>query len=193
MLELGWSYLSGLSLADIARPFMDDIVNSIQESTSIAVLDDDEIVYVAHIAPIRAMTINAPIGGRDPAYCTALGRVLLASLPDEEIDALINKSSLIARTDATVTEPEALRKVLLQVRENGYALVDHEFEDGLVALAVPVHDANGSVIAALNVATYSLRTGPEALRERHLPVLQSHVRMIEAEMRSAPLSNTASS
>ena len=183
ILELGYSYLSGLTFPEIAQPYMEELSARVQESTSAAVLDGDEIVYVANVAPRRVMTINVPIGGRDPAYCTSLGRVLLARSSDEEIDAYLKRVVLERLTDSTVTDPTELRKVLLQVRAQGYALLDQELEDGLGAIAVPVHDANGAVVAAMNVSAYTLRASPDVFLCEFLPALQETVMRLEEEVR----------
>lgn len=185
VLELGYAYLSGIELPEAAKPFMDELVEEVGESTSIAVRDDDDIVYVAHVAPQRVMTINVPIGGRDPLYCTALGRVLLAAEPAEEIDRYLESADLTAYTGATITNPAGLRKALATAEVDGYSLIEDELEDGLVALAVPLRDADGTVIAAMNVCSYSLRTSPEELVRRGLPLLQKAASAIEAEMRAA--------
>jgi IclR family transcriptional regulator, pca regulon regulatory protein len=185
VLELGYAYLSGFTLPEAAEPFMNDLVLKVQESTSIAVRDGSEIVYVAHAAPRRVMTINVPVGGRDPLYCTALGRVLLAAQSDEEIDSYLATVEFRAYTKATVTDPGQLRQALAQVRQDGYSLIEDELEDGLVALAVPLTDAAGSVIAAMNVCAYSLRTGPDGLRNDFLPLLRDAAAQIEHEMRAA--------
>lgn len=185
ILELGYAYLSGLTLPDVAQPFMEELSARVQESTSAAVLDGDEIVYVANVVPRRVMTINVPIGGRDPAYCTALGRVLLAARSDEDIDDYLGTVSLERCTDSTVTDPSELKGILRRVRSEGYALVDHELEDGLVAIAVPVHDTSGAVVAAMNVSAYSLRASPRVLEQEFLPPLKETVAAIEEEVRVA--------
>ncbi len=182
VLELGWSYLSGLSLAEIARPFMDELVAVAGESSSVAVLDGDEIVYVAHVAPSRLTTINVVLGGRDPAYCTALGRVLLAARRDDEVDDYLTRVRLEPRTASTLTDPAEIREALRVVRKQSAALVEDEIEDGLVAVAVPVHDATGTVIAAMNIATLSTRLTPEALERDQLPLLRACVEHIEREL-----------
>jgi IclR family pca regulon transcriptional regulator len=193
ILELGYAYLSGLSFAEVAQPFLDELAARVQESTSIAVLDDDEIVYVAHTAPRRPMTINVPIGGRDPVFCTSLGRVLLAGRPDAEVDDYFSRVKLVAYTENTETNPKRLRQAVLRAREQGYALVNGEFEDGLVALAVPVRDSSGSVVAAMNISAYSLRTGPELLENTHLSVLRETATKIELEMQASVQLNGAAS
>lgn len=185
ILELGYAYLSGLGLPEVAKPFMEEFTAAVQESSSLAVLDGDEIVYVANVVPRRVMTINVSVGSRDPAYCTSLGRVLLAVRSDAEIDEYLETVPLIPRTDCTLTDPEAFREMLRNVRKERYALIDQEFEDGLVALAIPVSDASGSVVAAMNVSAYSLRVGPDALKKKFLPLLRDSVAKIESEMRAA--------
>lgn len=185
VLELGYAYLSGITLPEAAKPFMDELVQAVGESTSIAVRDEGEIVYVVHVAPPRVMTINVPIGGRDPLYCTALGRVLLANAADDEIDQYLKTADLRVYTSATLTDPDSLRSALKQVRSDGYALVENELEDGLVALAVPVRDSDGNVIAAMNLCSYSLRTGPAELVSTGLPMLRKAVAGVEAEARAA--------
>jgi IclR family pca regulon transcriptional regulator len=185
VLELGYAYLSGIEMPEAARPFMDELVEQVGESTSIAVRDDDDIVYAAHVAPQRVMTINVPIGGRDPLYCTALGRVLLAAEPADEIDRYLKAADLRAYTGATITDPTKLRHALDRIAVDGYSLIEDELEDGLVAMAVPVRDGDGKVVAAMNLCAYSLRTSPDALVGRGLPLLRKAVAGIEAEMQAA--------
>lgn len=183
ILELGYGYLSGLTFPEIARPYMEELSAKVQESVSAAVLDGGDIVYVANVVPRRVMTINVPIGGRDPAYCTSLGRVLLAQRSDEEISAYLASVDLARRTERTVTDPAALRRILREVREQGYALLDQELEDGLGAIAVPIHDAGGAVVAAMNVSAYSLRASPEVFTRVFLSALRETVVQVEEEVR----------
>jgi IclR family pca regulon transcriptional regulator len=184
VLELGYAYVSGIELPEAASPFLAELAAEVGESTSIAVRDDDHIVYLAHVAPQRIMTINVPVGGRDPLYCTALGRVLLAAEPADEIDRYLKSAKLTAYTAATVTNPADLRQALTQVRSDGCSLVEDELEDGLVAIAIPLRDADGAVIAAINLCTYSLRTAPADLVRLGLPPLRKTAAAIEAEMRA---------
>ena len=185
VLELGYAYLSGITLAEAAKPFLDDLVHALGESTSIAVRDDHEIVYVAHQAPPRVMTINVPIGGRDPLYCTALGRVLLAYAGDDDLAQYLKTADLRVYTSATITDPGELRDALRRVRANGYSLIENELEDGLVALAVPIRDSDGNVTAAMNACSYSLRTGPAELVSSGLPLLRKAAAGVEAEVGAA--------
>jgi IclR family pca regulon transcriptional regulator len=184
VLELGYAYLAGLGVPEIARPFMEALCTATQESSSMAVLDDNEIVYVANVTPRRAMTINVTIGARDPAHCTSLGRVLLAFRTDDEIRDYLETVPLRKLTDATLTKRSRLLEALELVRERGYALIDHEFEEGLVAVAVPIHDGSGNVVAALNISAYSLRASIDVLEHKFLPLLRDHAQKIEIELRS---------
>lgn len=184
VLELGYAYVSGIELPEAATPFLEELAAEVGESTSIAVRDGDHIVYIAHVARQRIMTINVPIGGRDPIYCTAVGRVLLAAEPADEIDRYLHSAELTAYTGATVTNPADLRQALTQVSSDGYSLVADELEDGLVALAIPLRDADGAVIAAINLCTSSLRTRPADLMRLGLPLLRETAAAIEAEMRA---------
>jgi IclR family transcriptional regulator, pca regulon regulatory protein len=185
VLELGYAYLSGITLPEVAKPFLAELVAEVQESASIAVRDGGEIVYIAHAAPHRVMTINLPVGGRGPLFCTALGRVLLAAEPDDAIERYLESSDLLACTDVTLTDPQELRAAIEEVRAQEYALVEDELEDGLVDLAVPLRNPDGAVMAAMDVCAYSLRTAPEQLRATGLPLLRKTVSGVEAEMRAA--------
>ncbi|MHB1986461.1 MAG: IclR family transcriptional regulator domain-containing protein [Acidimicrobiales bacterium] len=191
VLELGYAYLSGLGLPEVAMPFMDELVSEIQETSSIAVLDGNEIVYVANVAPRRVMTINVSIGGREPAYCTSLGRVLLAARSDAEVEQYLETVKLVPFTRTTVTDMAKFRDALESIRRDGYSLIDGEYESGLVALAVPVRDAGGNVVAAMNVSGYSLRTTPATLEREFLPLLRATVDKIEFELRATNQLNGA--
>ncbi|XVX21682.1 IclR family transcriptional regulator domain-containing protein [Actinomycetota bacterium] len=158
VLRLGYAYLSGISLPEVAQPHLKDLSRSLGESTSAAVLDGDDIVYVARIHTQRIMSVGIPIGTRFPAYATSMGRVLLAALPQPELDDYLARVTLEPITPLTVRDPEALRAEVGRVREQGYAVVDQELETGLRAVAVPVTDSRGRVVAAINV---SMRVTPD--------------------------------
>ena len=172
ILALGYSFLSSTPLAETLQPVLERVSERVHESCSAAVLDEDEIVYVARAATRRIMSVTLNVGSRLPAYCTSMGRVLLSQLPRAEIDAFLAKARLKPFTDRTITSRDALRRVLEQVRERGYALVDQELELGLRSIAVPVRGANGSVAAAMNVSTQAARVGRREMEGRFLPALQ---------------------
>lgn len=182
VLELGYAYLSGLTLNEVAEPHLEDLVAKIHESSSVAVLDGDDIIYVVRVPSKRIMTVAISVGTRFPAYATSMGRVLLANLSEADLDAFLKKAELRPITRRTVSDPERLRAVLRTVRSQGYAMTDQELEDGLRSAAVPLHDAGGSVVAAMNVSTHATRVTMDELRRRLLPSLQETARSIEADL-----------
>lgn len=191
VLELGYAYLSGLSLAEVAQPQVEDFVASIHESSSISVLDGDDIVYVVRVPTKRIMTISISVGTRFPAYCTSMGRVLLANLPDGEIDRYLARAHFEPRTQRTVFHPKELRTILSRVRDSGYALIDQEMEDGLRSVAVPIRDTSGHVIAAMNVSVNSHRVSVRELREELLPQLREAANQIQLDFHGRHLRDSA--
>jgi IclR family pca regulon transcriptional regulator len=171
ILSLGYAYLSSTSLGNALQPYIEKVSEATQESCSVGVLEDDEVVYVARAATRRIMSVALNVGSRLPAYSTAMGRVLLAHLSDTERAAYLGRVEIVATTDNAITEPAALRTTLRAVRENGYALVDQELEVGLRSLAVPIRNLAGKVVAAMNVSAQAGRISCEEMEERYLPVL----------------------
>jgi len=171
VLTLGHSYLASTPLATLAQPCLDQVSEQLGESCSVAVLDGDDIVYICRSAEKRIISINLLVGTRLPAYCTSMGQVLLAQLPDDALDAYLDRVRLVARTARTTTTATKLRKLLKTVRESGHALLDQELEEGLRSIAVPVRGANGSVLAAMNVSTHASRVSLDEMLQRFLPVL----------------------
>lgn len=171
VLALGYAYLSGMPLARIALPVLERVSERVHESCSIAVLDADEIVYVARAATERILSIALGVGSRLPAYCTALGRALLASLDDAEADAYLNRVRLDRHTPHTITDRSLLRKELQRVRTSGYALVDQELEMGLRSIAVPVKPVDGRAVAAINIGVHAARADRQTMVKTYLPLL----------------------
>ncbi|MBV8623894.1 MAG: helix-turn-helix domain-containing protein [Herbaspirillum sp.] len=171
ILTLGYSYLSSTPLTVSAQPYLNNISRTLGESCSLAVLDDNEVLYVARSATSRVMSVALNTGSRLPAYCTSLGRAMLAHLPDDQLKAYFEKVKLRALTDKTVVSQKRLREILAGVRENGYAVIDEELEVGLRSIAVPVRGASGNVLAALNVGAQAARVSRKQMEEEILPVL----------------------
>jgi IclR family pca regulon transcriptional regulator len=171
VLDLGYAYLSSLDLASIAEPGMEALVERTHESCSAAVLDGVEIVYIARVPTKRIMTISLGLGSRLPAYATSMGRVLLAELERDDIDALIGPGPLPAITERTITKPADLHDELVRVRRQGWALVDQELEPGLRSIGAPLRDRHGRALAALNVSTHVGRVSLDAVRKDFLPAL----------------------
>jgi IclR family transcriptional regulator, pca regulon regulatory protein len=174
ILALGHTYLSSEPLVTSAQPLLDRIGNTLLESCSMAVLDGDDMLYVARSSrTTRIMSIDLHIGSRLPAYCTSMGRVLLAGLPDEELAAFLRRVDLRALTPRTIVSPAKLKQVLGNVRRRGYALVDQELELGLRSIAVPVKGAAGKVLAALNISAQASRVPSAEMEAQFLPVLRA--------------------
>ena len=186
VLELGYAYLSTLEFNEIALPHMEALVAEVNESCSISVLDQADIVYVLRVPTRRIMTITISVGTRLPAWVTSMGRVLLAALPPEELDEALAQSDVRKISKRTVGTKKELRKLLETIRQQGYATVDQELEAGLRSMALPIHDASGKVIAAMNVSASSSRTGMRALRD-YLPEARAAVTKIEADLVSADI------
>lgn len=173
VLRLGTGCLATMPLPRIVQPVLDKLSEAIGQSTSVSVLDETEIVYVARAAQRSVMSISLMPGSRLPAYCTSMGRVLLAALDREEQTAVLEKSDRRARTALTLIEIDALMEELVSTRQRGYALIDQEVELGLRSIAVPVHNIKGQTVAALNVGLSASAASMEDLVERYLPALLS--------------------
>ncbi|AYN30540.1 IclR family transcriptional regulator [Streptomyces albus] len=185
VLELGFAHLSGLTLPEIARPHLVELVERVHDSASMAVLTGDEIQYVARVPTVRVMSVDITPGTRFPAYATSLGRVLLAGLPGEERAARLAGKELRPLTRHTVTSADRLAGLLDRIGHAGYALVDEELEEGLRSLAVPVRDRKGHVVAALNVSMHASRRTAENARRELLPALRETAARVEADLHAA--------
>ncbi len=171
ILDLGFAYLSSMPIWDLAEPVVKGLVDRVNESSSIAVLDGTDIVYVMRVPTHKIMKISLGIGSRLPAFCTSLGRVLLAQLDDAEIVQRLHAAPRTAWTRHTVTDPEALLKRIQQARRQGWSVVDQELEEGLISVAAPIHGADGRAGAAINLSGQANRTNAKAVQEQLLPPL----------------------
>jgi len=149
-LDLGSSYLSSLGLSEVALPHMQRLAAKVRESTSLSILDQNDIVYIARVPVHQVVRIGLNVGARLPAFAASMGRALLADLPDEKLEVWLKQAPLRALTPHTLCERGALRTELLQIRKQGYALVMQELEPALCSVAVPVRQGNRAV-AALNI------------------------------------------
>jgi IclR family transcriptional regulator, pca regulon regulatory protein len=184
VLELGYAYLSALSLPEVAMPHMETLVAEVNESSSVAVLDDVDIVYVARVPTRRIMTITIAVGTRLPAYATSMGRVLLAGLPRNALEERLERMELEPLTPTTVSSVEALRERIDRVRSANWAAVDQELEQGVRSAAVPVRDAAKNVVAALNISVHATRMTMQTLRREVVPRLHRTAEAIEVDLRA---------
>ena len=179
VLRLGTACLATMPLPQIAQPFLDKLSDALGESSSVSILDGAEIVYVARAAQRKVMSIGLMPGSRLPAFCTSMGRILLAALPAAEARAILGTGLLPARTERGLTDPEAVMAELARVRAQGYAVIDQEVEMGLRSIAVPLLNARGKAVAALNLGLAAAKAEPEDLPARYLAPL----RAVQTELR----------
>ncbi len=184
VLELGYAYLSGLAMPEIAAPHLEELVAKLRESSSISVLDGHHIVYVARVPTKRIMTVAISVGTRFPAFVTSMGRVLLSGLSEDDLDRYLTEASFEPLTANTVTDPVRLKEIVLEVRSQGYAIVDQELEEGLRAIAAPIRGSGDAVTAAINVSAHASRVSLEAMRTELLPAMLETARQIESDLKS---------
>ena len=182
VLELGYAYLSSLSLPEVAAPHLERLVAEVHESSSMSVLDGDDIIYVARVPTARIMTVAINVGTRFPAYATSMGRVLLAALPAADLAAYLARVRLERLAPRTFTSPEALRAELERVSAQGWAIVDQELEAGLRSVAAPVRDKAGTTVAAINVSVHASRTTLDGIRRKLVPPLRAAAAAIERDL-----------
>lgn len=171
VLRLGTASIAAMPLPNLVQPLLDALSSEIGQSTSVSILDDWEIVYVARAARQRVMSINLMPGSRLPAYCTSMGRVLLAALPEPEARHVLERCPPVRRTEKSVTDPAAILQILARVRAQGFAINDQEIELGLRSIAVPLFDSRHRVIAALNVGVAAVQSDPDELKALYLDKL----------------------
>ncbi|MEV2242713.1 MULTISPECIES: IclR family transcriptional regulator C-terminal domain-containing protein [unclassified Micromonospora] len=186
ILELGYSYLSSVGLPEIAQPHLERLVHEVHESSSVCVLDGDDIAYVARVPTSRIMTVSITVGTRFPAYLTSVGRVLLAHLPEQEIELHLKRIPFERPTSRAVSSAAMLRTELARVRAQGYAIVDQELEEGLRSVAAPIRDHNGTVVAAVNIPVHASRNSIKSIRRDLIPPLVASASRIEADLRLLP-------
>ena len=183
MLTLSNTYAASSSLSTAAQPILERMSAAHRESFSVATLDGDDIVYIARTTVARVMAVDLHIGSRLPAYCTSMGRVLLAYLPVDQLEQYLARVVLVAHTARTIVSVDKLRLALRNVRRNGYALVDQEYEIGLRSLAVPVYSPAGRVVATINLSGHAPRMPVFDMQTRFLPHLRNAAAELSAFLR----------
>ena len=173
ILSLGHAYLSSAPLVMAAQPVLDRVSAALYESCSLAIMDGDEILYIARSSSgKRLLSIDLGVGSRLPAHCTSMGRVLLAGLAPDDLASYLRRVKLVPHTGRTVVDRERLAEVLAGVRDAGYALVDQELEIGLRSIAVPVKDFRSRVVAAINIGAQAPRVSVAEMQRSFLPALR---------------------
>ncbi len=173
VLQLGYAYQASNQYRAVIQQYLEDITAELGESSSLAVLDGDEVVYVVRSAARhRLMAINLSVGTRLPAAYTSMGRVLLAQLSKEELKAFLERVRLERFTESSIIDKAVLEGAIDEARERGYSVVDQELDSGLRSVAVPVFAGSGELLGAINISTNAARVDMETLLEVYLPRLQ---------------------
>jgi IclR family pca regulon transcriptional regulator len=180
VLELAKPFAGPVDPWGFAKPYLQLLTDRLEESASIAVLDGTEILYVARTPTRRLMTLAVTIGSRLPAHATSKGRLLLAFLPEAELEAYFRRTAIERYTDRTVVNEGELRLILAGIRNEGWAIVDQQLEDGLCSVAAPILDPSGRVSAALSVCAHAGRVDPTTLRTEVLPLVLETARRVSA-------------
>jgi IclR family pca regulon transcriptional regulator len=170
-MRLGYAYLASTTMPQILQTFVERLSEETNESSSAAMLDGSEMVYVARAAVKRIIAINVNVGTRLPIFCTSLGRVLLAALDTTDAENRLTSSPRPEYTQHTITSIPLLRRQLAQVRANGYCLVEEELQLGLISLAVPVFNSSGRTVASICVTSQPHRTSAKQMLKDYLPKL----------------------
>jgi IclR family pca regulon transcriptional regulator len=183
MLTLANTYTASSTLANAAQPILERMSATHGESFSVATLDGDDIVYIARSSVTRVMSVDLHIGSRLPAFCTSMGRVLLAYLPQDQLEQYFSRVHMQQFTPRTIVSQDKLRLALRNVRRNGYALCDQEFEVGLRSIAVPVQAPNGRVVATVNLSGHAPRMPMLEMQTKFLPPLRAAAMELSAFLR----------
>jgi IclR family pca regulon transcriptional regulator len=184
VLQLGYAYLSSFGLPQIARIHLEDLVAQIDESVALGVLDGTDMVYIARVPSKRLTAVSVNVGKRFPAHATSMGRVLLAGQTKDWLDDYFATTKFTPLTPDTTCDPTELREIIERAGRDGWALVDQELEVGLRAIAVPVHDGNGDVVAAVNVSVHADRPDGEIVAREMVPRLRYAAQAIERDLKS---------
>ncbi|MBE1554304.1 IclR family transcriptional regulator domain-containing protein [Sporosarcina limicola] len=182
VLSLGYAYISSKKIWEGAHHHMKSLVEKTDESTSISVLDGTEIIYVARIPTKRIMTISLDVGSRLPAYATSMGQVLLAHLPPSELEDYLHKVNLNYLTEKTIIDKSDLLEQLNEIRAKGWGFIEQQLEEGLSSIAAPIKNAEGKVIAAINISTHAGRFNNDTIYNSFLPLLLQTAEQISHEL-----------
>jgi len=182
LLGLGHSYLSSTPLVVTAQPYLDRVSDAVHESCSLATLEGDDILYLARSVSSRIISVTLNVGSRLPAYCTSIGYLLLAHLPEPELDDYLARVELRQFTDRTVTSRKKLRREFETVRRAGHAIADQLMLPGVRSIAVPVRDTTGAVVAGINVITQAAQGSVREMKSLYLPHLHAAAHDLGAQL-----------
>jgi len=190
VMALGSALYFSVGIGDVLQPDLRELVEQFGDASSIGTLDDEHVIYVAHNSVQRARRAAATVGARYPAFATSLGRVLLAGLPDERLDAYFRKVRPFSLTSMTITNAKELRRLVLKVRELGYSTTVDQLDYGITAISVPIRGPDGKTVAALNSSGYTGLISPENLVNERLPALRAAASRIGHSLTRYPVLQT---
>ena len=182
VLVLASAYLTSNHIVSVLQPVLDRLSSDAQEMSSMAILDGDDVVFIARASPTRVFSSGIDIGYRLPAFCTSVGRVLLSRLPDDELAKALNAMDLAPLTPFTVTDKKSLLKAIVADRAQGYSLVDREAEPGFRSISVPVRRYDGTIVAAINMGAHVDRVTERELIDRFLPLLRDGAESVRSQL-----------
>ena len=186
MLDLGFAAMNSMDLLEISAPYLRQLSDETQRTVNLAILDGTEVVYIERCRTAqpgqREIDLNLHVGARLPAYCTAMGKAILAFMGEERADRIIEQIDFVQRGPNTITDPQAFRDELGRIRALGVAVNDEELAYGLRSIAAPIHSHTGEVIAALNLAVHRTMVSMDELIARFGPAVTSSAQEISASM-----------
>ena len=185
VLDLGYGYLSSLSLPEIAQPHLEVLASRVHESASASVLDGTDIIYIARVPIRRIMSVKINIGTRMPAHATSMGRVLLAGLATPDLKAMISNLEILKYTHNTITSKSVLLQEINKVKAQGWSINDQELEYGLRSIAVPILNKAEEIIASINISTTAQSNSLESMEAMFLPELKLTAKKISDDLASA--------
>ncbi|HEY9548419.1 MAG TPA: IclR family transcriptional regulator C-terminal domain-containing protein [Kiloniellaceae bacterium] len=186
VVSLGSAFLDSGRIEEVIQPILRDIVAESGDSASLGVLEDKDVLYVANFSARRFVRMTAGVGSRFPAYAVSMGRILLAALPEEQLEQYLATAELAPLTPWTVTNPKALRKLIAKVRRDGYIIVRDELEEGLAAVAVPVRLKSGRTVAALNCSSLTRRLDNDNTLQERAELLQRAAQRVSEAVQMIP-------
>lgn len=190
VMTLGSTLYFSAGIGDVLQPDLRELVQQFGDASSIGTLDGESVIYIAHNSVQRARRAAATIGARYPAFATALGRVLLAGLPEEQLERYFSKLDPVALTSRTVTDIDELRRLIAAVREDGYSTTVDQLDYGITAIGVPIRGPDGRTVAALNSSGYTGLVSPQSLVEERLPALRAAASRIGHALTRFPVLQT---
>ncbi len=186
VLQLGAAYLESMDIDRLTQTHLEELARVTGDSAAVSVLDGNDIVYVARASVRTLLRLEAHVGSRFPAHVTSMGRVLLAGLGADRLQRYFSTQDFVALTDRTVTDRRKLRQLIVACRRAGYSAIEDELAYGVVAVAVPIFDLQGQIVAALNSSSHSKRISKARLVRERLPILKRVSQEISAEIARVP-------